>query len=153
MQCYFCEIQIEKWEVNDKPLEEHIKWSKNCNFVLMKIENDSKNFIIDKIRPIDIKDELDIENKIIKTKNNILETGLEYEIEKLRIQIKEYEKENINNYMTQGDGSCCVCYNKLPCVVFLPCRHMINCVECALSISKCPVCRTNIEYSFKIFLK
>ena len=55
--------------------------------------------------------------------------------------------------MTQGDGSCCVCYNKLPCVVFLPCRHMINCVECALSISKCPVCRTNIEYSFKIFLK
>ena len=153
VQCYFCEIQIEKWEVNDKPLEEHIKWSKNCNFVLMKIENDSKNFIIDKIRPIDIKDELDIENKIIKTKNNILETGLEYEIEKLRKQIKEYEKENINNYVTQGDGSCCVCYNKLPCVVFLPCRHMINCVECALSISKCPVCRTNIEYSFKIFLK
>ena len=37
VQCYFCEIQIEKWEVNDKPLEEHIKWSKNCNFVLMKI--------------------------------------------------------------------------------------------------------------------
>ena len=84
-------LRHDNFQLNKIKLIRLYKWSKNCNFVLMKIENDSKNFIIDKIRPIDIKDELDIENKIIKTKNNILETGLKYEIEKLSKQIKEYE--------------------------------------------------------------
>lgn len=29
-QCYFCEVIIGKWELEDDPIQEHLRWSPNC---------------------------------------------------------------------------------------------------------------------------
>lgn len=32
--CFYCDIEIFKWEPNDKPLDEHLRFSPNCHFAL-----------------------------------------------------------------------------------------------------------------------
>ncbi|GMJ08121.1 hypothetical protein like AT4G35070 [Hibiscus trionum] len=49
----------------------------------------------------------------------------------------------------EGDGEgeerrmvCKCCYFRRSCVLFLPCRHLCSCKDCAVFLDSCPVCRT-----------
>lgn len=52
-------------------------------------------------------------------------------------------------YGGDGDPDCCVCMAVEKSAVFLPCRHMSCCGNCAHKIvvltNKCPICRSTIE--------
>ncbi|GMI88063.1 hypothetical protein like AT4G35070 [Hibiscus trionum] len=37
---------------------------------------------------------------------------------------------------------CKCCYHRSSCVLFLPCRHLCSCKDCAVFLDSCPVCRT-----------
>ncbi|KAE8719134.1 GDP-mannose 3,5-epimerase 1-like [Hibiscus syriacus] len=37
---------------------------------------------------------------------------------------------------------CRCCYHRRSCVLFLPCRHLCSCKDCAVFLDSCPVCRT-----------
>ncbi|VDL73972.1 unnamed protein product [Nippostrongylus brasiliensis] len=43
--------------------------------------------------------------------------------------------------------------SQLPCVLFLPCRHMVICDSChaETTISECPTCRTRVNDSMKVY--
>ncbi|KHJ96696.1 hypothetical protein OESDEN_03336 [Oesophagostomum dentatum] len=50
-------------------------------------------------------------------------------------------------------AECCICLASKPCVLFLPCRHMVICDSCHAEskISECPACRTRVGDSMKVF--
>ncbi|KAL6742667.1 hypothetical protein Aduo_015795 [Ancylostoma duodenale] len=50
-------------------------------------------------------------------------------------------------------AECCICLATKPCVLFLPCRHMIICDSCHAesNIAECPACRTRVGDSMKVF--
>ena len=47
---------------------------------------------------------------------------------------------------------CKVCMEKTVDVIFLPCGHLVCCVECSLQVKECPVCRGAIKATAKVFL-
>jgi len=55
--------------------------------------------------------------------------------------------------MEMDDGiSCVVCMEQSRSHVFIPCGHMVTCVNCSLDLTNCPVCRTSIERAMKVYL-
>ena len=55
------------------------------------------------------------------------------------------------NERLREEISCRVCYTKESNIVFLPCRHLVTCPDCADGVQKCPVCRAEIQHMVKIF--
>ncbi|XP_055855654.1 death-associated inhibitor of apoptosis 2 [Episyrphus balteatus] len=47
---------------------------------------------------------------------------------------------------------CKVCMDEEVGVVFLPCGHLVTCVQCAPTVSQCPLCRTTIKGFVRTFL-
>ncbi|XP_031630939.1 death-associated inhibitor of apoptosis 2-like isoform X2 [Contarinia nasturtii] len=47
---------------------------------------------------------------------------------------------------------CKVCMDDDVAVVFLPCGHLVTCVQCAPSVTACPLCRTAIKAFVRTFL-
>lgn len=46
----------------------------------------------------------------------------------------------------KGDGRLCkICYNAEMSIVFLPCKHMVSCGNCASVLDTCPICRKSID--------
>lgn len=54
------------------------------------------------------------------------------------------------------DGACVICEEHRKCILLLPCKHVCMCSRCSQRLqnynNKCPICRTNIENSMKIFI-
>lgn len=53
---------------------------------------------------------------------------------------------------TNSATLCKICYAKEVGVVFLPCGHVVACVECAPSLTQCAMCRKPLEATFRAFL-
>lgn len=49
------------------------------------------------------------------------------------------------------EQTCCVCYDEKRNCVFLPCRHLVACEECASKVDYCPVCRLQIIGTVKTY--
>ena len=47
---------------------------------------------------------------------------------------------------------CKICMDKDIGVVFLPCGHLICCVQCAPSLKDCPLCRQQIQGTVKTYM-
>lgn len=47
---------------------------------------------------------------------------------------------------------CKICMDNEVCIVFLPCGHLVTCVNCAHSIASCPLCRQTIKATVRTFL-
>lgn len=46
----------------------------------------------------------------------------------------------------QKDATTCkICCNATPCIITLPCGHMVTCAQCASALTNCPVCRAKIK--------
>lgn len=47
---------------------------------------------------------------------------------------------------------CKICYKEEMNVVFIPCGHLIACIQCALSIDNCAVCRNPFSDVMKVYI-
>ncbi|KAL4233680.1 Baculoviral IAP [Mactra antiquata] len=47
---------------------------------------------------------------------------------------------------------CKICFDNDANIVFLPCGHMVSCVECAYALRKCAVCRKLIDSRIRTYL-
>nr|XP_032837353.1 baculoviral IAP repeat-containing protein 3-like [Petromyzon marinus] len=48
--------------------------------------------------------------------------------------------------------SCKVCMEREVSTMFVPCGHVATCGHCALSLSRCPVCRVAVQTSLRAFM-
>lgn len=48
---------------------------------------------------------------------------------------------------------CKLCYHNELCVVFMPCGHLVSCAQCSPACAQCPVCRSKIESTIRVFLQ
>jgi len=47
---------------------------------------------------------------------------------------------------------CKTCHNEDMSAVFLPCRHVYNCIKCAEKMDECPICTENVFSFIQFFL-
>ena len=68
--------------------------------------------------------------------------------------LKEQNKKDINN-VNDGEENdnmkCVICLENDKSYLFMPCKHVCCCEKCSKEINQCPICRKNIESSFKIY--
>ncbi|KAK3594450.1 hypothetical protein CHS0354_015449 [Potamilus streckersoni] len=46
---------------------------------------------------------------------------------------------------------CKICHNNIISVVFLPCGHLLTCVNCAPQVKACPICRSLVRATAKAY--
>lgn len=92
----------------------------------------------------------------------LLHRGLSLDIIKEKHQIEEALKAvtRINKEKLAGakstqepvDDTCAICFVEQKSVLFMPCQHLVACVNCASSLSECPMCRKEITDRIRAFL-
>ena len=73
---------------------------------------------------------------------------LELQLSNKKRRIEEIEKEN---QRMKKDCICKICWSNQVGVVFLPCGHLISCVNCSPKLKDCPFCRQFIKGKIKTF--
>jgi hypothetical protein len=76
----------------------------------------------------------------IKNKDGLSPNDIYKKIDKIE---KQEEKDD--------EKFCCICFEEVKNVVFLPCKHLCSCYECAQPINDCPICRQKIVEKMQIY--
>ena len=48
--------------------------------------------------------------------------------------------------------ACKICMDQYVCIAFVPCGHLVTCMECAPRCPNCPMCRKPIQSQIKTFM-
>ena len=58
----------------------------------------------------------------------------------------------LENRRLKDQRTCKICMDREIGVVFLPCGHLISCVQCAPALKDCPLCRQPIHGTVKTYM-
>jgi hypothetical protein len=149
------QIKIEKNKISyeDKIKMKEEKERKRREEKILKEKKEKE--IINKLnREKDIinkeKDRINKEKEILNKEKD----RINKEKEILKLSFKQINsnvlENNINDY-----NECKICLNEISNIAFIPCGHTISCNKCSeiiiKSTKKCPLCRSHINNTLKIF--
>ena len=79
-----------------------------------------------------------------------------YLFEKEKKETKSILTDTTNTEKKSDDSSpanpCALCLSEEKCLAFIPCGHLASCVPCGHSLKSCPICRSEIKASVRIYL-
>lgn len=134
--CFYCGGGLKDWEETDDPWEQHAFWFPKCNHVLLKKGQD----FIDQVVSKKNEEERSIDEPGSSGINNSAQTTTPK-------QTTEETKDTLNGDQDANTIPICkICYVNQVNVMFLPCGHIVSCVDCAEALKQCPICRKEIEY-------
>lgn len=149
--CFHCGLGLRDWADDDDPWEQHAKWSSKCNFLRSQKGTDFTAEVSSRQKPVLTPEEvtdlhIPYNNKIPScsktTSNNKFSASVTRKSKD--VQTKEVTaKQNSNNL-------CKLCNLKEKCILFLPCRHIVVCEDCAPSLTTCSACNTALEATVKV---
>ena len=84
---------------------------------------------------------------------NAVETSHSMCSEQITLIEEQMAKLKEENQILKTNLTCKVCLDATVGDLFLPCRHLVCCVDCSSSVSKCPVCRERIVGTIKVFVQ
>lgn len=133
--CFHCGGGLKNWEENDDPWEQHALWFSKCNYLLLKKSPEFVKTVFSK--------------KTEQTKDEVAEAKKELP-KSVDVPVKQDETKESDS--SNSSTLCKICFTKEVGVVFLPCGHVVACVDCAPALSNCAVCRKPLEATFRAFL-
>ncbi|VVC24367.1 Hypothetical protein CINCED_3A022001 [Cinara cedri] len=163
MICFCCSQGLKDWEDDDEPWTEHAKWSPTCTYVLLS----KGKYFVDLARGL-IPNQKELSKMIANNEdlsileNNNIKVNL---TRRLHIVYQHHTPRKLNSSETIGkqiilpllsrnnsgqfqssskisDSMLCkICYKEEMKIAFIPCGHVIACIQCAMTIDQCAVCR------------
>ena len=82
-------------------------------------------------------------------------SGVEPEKSEMKTESSSFERLRLleqENRRLKEARLCKICMDREVSVVFLPCGHLATCVQCAPSLTHCPMCRHEIRAIVRTFL-
>ncbi|XP_060859652.1 death-associated inhibitor of apoptosis 1-like [Metopolophium dirhodum] len=166
MSCYYCGQGLIDWKDNDEPWTEHAKWSKTCNYVLL---NKGKNFVDEaygvestKLNATELRKWIAEHKDTSITENNMKVNSTKKKLDQSNIsnigQIKITSVENLlfcqkQDPNTMPDSMLCkICYKEEMKVACIPCGHIVACIQCALTLTHCAMCRQPLCMLMRVHL-
>ncbi|CAH1183238.1 unnamed protein product [Phaedon cochleariae] len=131
--CFYCGGGLKDWEEGDDPWEQHALWFGKCVFLNLK---KGKEFIER------VKARSAAEVSLPSTSGVEAKEEEAAEAPKAKGVVSEEAEKTL----------CKICYKNELAVVFLPCGHIVACVDCASSLKQCAVCRKPLEATVRAFL-
>jgi hypothetical protein len=52
-----------------------------------------------------------------------------------------FEQSSLRSMNSQPIQKCCICYDQMSNILFLPCNHFRCCYSCGINLIRCPICR------------
>lgn len=136
--CFHCGGGLKDWEENDNPWEEHALWFPKCTYLFLKKGPEYIEQVKQKKDPRTppppssaSSSETKENSEQLSAKNSVTTT-----------EDKERDEKTL----------CKICYKNEVGVVFLPCGHIVACVECSVALKTCAVCRKPLEATVRAFL-
>ena len=69
------------------------------------------------------------------------------------VHFVEGDSEHSSSQMVKNATSqltCKICWEAVVGIIFLPCSHLVCCVQCSAAMTQCPVCRTRVAGTIKV---
>ncbi|CAH1961034.1 unnamed protein product [Acanthoscelides obtectus] len=135
--CFYCGGGLKDWEDNDDPWEQHALWFSKCVYLNLKKGKD----YIEKIKKKE-------EAHQPATSSSQTKDEPTASVSAVKSDTSEKDEEASAAEKTL----CKICFKNELGVVFLPCGHIIACVDCAAALKSCAVCRKPLEATVRAFL-
>lgn len=153
--CFHCGGGLKNWEEDDDPWEQHALWFSKCNFLLLKKSPEFVRKVCSQGKALLSSGEASelaaststappVQAEAAKAQETKTEAKKSTEV---KSEPKTKDSDGVNEL-----NLCKICYAKEVGVVFLPCAHIVACVDCAPALSTCAVCRKPLEATFRAFL-
>lgn len=136
--CFSCGGGLKDWEEKDDPWEQHALWFSKCTYVNLKKGTD----FVAKVKSQRQTEALP-STSTAETKEESATASVETLSEKC---------DKISLECVEDHKLCKICYKNELGVVFLPCGHIVACVDCATALKNCAVCRKPLEATVRAFL-
>lgn len=128
--CFHCGGGLRDWEDDDDPWEQHAFWFKRCAYVLLE---KGPNFV------------MEVNERLSKPAVEVME---ECQVENW-IPVDECEK---NSHQVADYNLCKICLSNERNILFLPCKHILACLDCTLRLTDCAICRTPLKGFIRVFI-
>ncbi|XP_023930660.1 baculoviral IAP repeat-containing protein 7-B-like [Lingula anatina] len=120
VKCFFCNGGLRNWAPQDDLWAEHARWFPRCGFVRL-CKGDE--FI-----------------RMIRKQNSPNNPP-----PRAQAQAQAQRPQDTKNSRLKEELTCKICMVEEVGVVFLPCGHLVACVQCAPALRNCPICRVVIK--------
>ncbi|XP_032681186.1 E3 ubiquitin-protein ligase XIAP-like [Odontomachus brunneus] len=177
--CFHCGVGVKDWEPNDDPWEQHAIWYPNCNY-LLEVKGPKYVEEITG-RTISSKDTASCVAKVEQSVDKRGEAkhikfAEEDHLPGPSSQSSRYSDDSAVESMSSNNSSingsnenlsdtktescskpisdtrmCKICFDAEVSQLFLPCSHLVTCVNCAKCIKTCPMCREFVTGQMKVF--
>lgn len=169
VKCHFCSVEIGMWEEGDDVLHDHIRWSySQCPFITNYVT--TNNVPIDELRlrqrlPLEsvVTAPLNppVESRSPSPSNLIASPAISpsfsisgpFEDSSFSVLSRSSSSASLWSERSEKKvaipppteelrNECQICYERERQVVFLKCGHIVCCLKCSSTLTKCPYCRT-----------
>lgn len=137
---------------NDVPWEQHAIWFPKCNYLLLKKSREYVDQINSRKRPEQATTSSPSTSSTTETVTKPEEATQEATKPSQVMAPATNTKDPDDDSNSSPTTLCKICYSKEIGVVFLPCGHVVACVDCAPALSQCAVCRKPLEATIRAFL-
>lgn len=138
VQCFYCGIVLHDWNLTDEPWEEHAYIGDKCGYLNAKKDKDFIKYAQEKLklrREIIEARALELENK---NKNDDEDSG----------NSSDDSPSLENNFAIR----CKVCFKNNIETIFFNCCHAASCIDCALDLKDCVICRERLTVTMRIHI-
>lgn len=138
--CFHCGGGLKDWECNDQPWQQHAKWFPKCPFVILQKGMEY------------ITEQQEQQEREQAAGGAGAEPGAQAAAETAALAVSKVEDKDDPLESMPNIALCKICFSKEVGVVFLPCGHMVACVDCAPVLTTCAVCRKKVDAHIRAFL-
>ena len=157
--CFHCDRKVFNWSVSDDPWQEHYRLNKGCYFIELNYNPSRKS--VQSVSTSTTSTGVPCQPCILPSRpaeevsqsplEDISPLSQELNVISSQVSNKQAEKSTTGS-SDESNALCKVCYTNEVELLFLPCKHASCCGQCAASVTTCPLCRTRITGSIRIFL-
>ncbi|XP_037908821.1 death-associated inhibitor of apoptosis 1-like isoform X2 [Hermetia illucens] len=167
VKCFSCGGGLKDWDESDDPWEQHALWLGNCHFLKL---NKTQKYIDSVIAKFKSSKESETKNEGSNTSNT---SGVSSDEEHSSQELEAAKDDELNSIESERKGGsfelhdkcrhshkkkaipdekvCKICYVNEYNTAFLPCGHVVACVKCASSVTKCPMCRQPFSNVMRVY--
>ncbi|XP_056403569.1 baculoviral IAP repeat-containing protein 7 isoform X4 [Hyla sarda] len=160
VKCFHCDGGLRNWERGDDPWKEHAKWFPRCEFLIQSMG-------LAYVRSV--QDALFSSPETTPESQRSVDRSPGSPSDFLRIPEAPAQRANTEPQLPKEPGKvplsteeqlrrlkeermCKVCMDKDVSMVFVPCGHLVVCMDCAPNLRHCPICRATIRGSVRAFM-
>lgn len=165
--CFQCGGGLKDWEENDDPWKEHARYFSKCTYLIQKMGRDFINEVLGKsvlqVGASSSMVEAEADNAA-SALSSFEENTLGPECSASDVGSSGYSScgsfpgeepsgsQEPKERKLDDQRACKICYAEEVGVVFLPCGHLVSCVNCAPSLKTCAVCRKPFSATVRAYL-